>query len=567
MPFMNSLRRCLGAAALLLSAAVQAQSAAPEAPKPGGTLNIGTVFITVAPLSFDPADWGWKFGHDMGLVSETLFAADLSQSRTQGGPYAFTIDAYLPPQAIRGELAQSWQVLQNPWRIEIKLRQGVMFPAKKGVMQAREMTAEDVVYSFNRYNDSAKRIPNYYDHVEKVEATDKYTVVFTLNQFHAEWDYRFGWGYYAAIVPKEAVDKGIKNWRNANGTGPYTLKNYVQGNTMTFAKNPDYWGSETIGGKQYKLPFADTINYRIIRDESTYLTALRTGRLDILESIRWSAVEELKKNAPQLQWSRYLSTANYMVALRTDTKPFDDIRVRRALNMAVDRKQIIDSFFGGNAEILAYPMHPDYGAYYEPLSEMPASVQELFTYNPQKARQLLAEAGYPDGFTFKAQNSSVNIVGNELMPLVAAQLAKIGVTMEIELMEYPAFLSAMTTKTNAAGYFMGLGNTNPTTVLRKSFVTGQTWNPAQYADKDFDARMDAVLAEPDEAKRQQALRAMSREILDAAPHIWLPTPYSYTAWWPWVKNYSGELRAGAERPGPIHARVWVDQALKKKMGF
>jgi len=561
-------RTAAAALALLLPVAQQAQAQpGSEPPQSGGTLNIGTLFVTLAPLSFDPADWVWKFGHDMGLVNETLFAADLAKSRTHGGPHKFTIDAYLPSDGIRGELAESWQVLQNPWRIEVKLRKGIMFPAKKGVMDAREMTAEDVVYSFNRYNDSAKRIPNYYDHVEKVEALDSHTVLFTFNQFHAEWDYRFGWGYYAAITPKEVVEAGIKNWRNANGTGPYTLKNYVQGNTLTFSKNPNYWDSISIGGKDYKLPFADTINYRIIRDESTFLTALRTGKLDLLEAVRWSAVDELKKNAPQLQWNRYLSTSNNMLAMRLDTKPFDDVRVRRALNMAMDRRQIIDSFFGGNAEMLAYPMHPDYGAYYEPLEQMPASVQELFSYNPEKAKQLLAEAGYPDGFTFKTQVASINYSGVELLPLLAAQLAKIGVTMEIEVMEYSAYLSAMTTKTNAAGYFMSLAGTNPTTTLRKSYVTGQTWNPSIYSDKDFDARMDAVLAEPDEAKRVTALRAMTREILDAAPHIWLPTPYAYSAWWPWVKNYSGELRAGAERPGPIHARIWVDQALKKKMGF
>ena len=60
---------------------------------------------------------------------------------------------------------------------------------------------------------------------------------------------------------------------------------------------------------------------------------------------------------------------------------------------------------------------------------------------------------------------------------------------------------------------------------------------------------------------------MTREILEQAPHIWLPTGYRYTAWWPWVKNYNGELRAGAERPGPIHSRIWIDQEQKKKMGF
>ena len=78
---------------------------------------------------------------------------------------------------------------------------------------------------------------------------------------------------------------------------------------------------------------------------------------------------------------------------------------------------------------------------------------------------------------------------------------------------------------------------------------------------------DWLLEETDEAKRAQMLKAMNREILEKAPHIWLPTAHLYTAWWPWVKNYNGELRAGGDRPGPIHARIWVDQAMKKKLGF
>jgi len=79
--------------------------------------------------------------------------------------------------------------------------------------------------------------------------------------------------------------------------------------------------------------------------------------------------------------------------------------------------------------------------------------------------------------------------------------------------------------------------------------------------------MAEVYAEPDERVRQIKVKLMVREILDKAPHIFLPAPYVYTAWWPWVKNYGGELRAGADRPGPIHARVWIDQEMKKKMGY
>ena len=185
----------------------------------------------------------------------------------------------------------------------------------------------------------------------------------------------------------------------------------------------------------------------------------------MLEGFRWSAVDELKKNAPQLQFARGLDTGGTFLAMRVDTKPFDDIRVRRALNMAVNKQEIVTSFYGGNAELLAYPQHPDYIGYFEPLEKMPDSVKELFTYNPTKAKALLAEAGYPNGFSFKVQVCSCSPDHMDLLPLVAAYLEKVGVKIEIQPMEYAAFLSAMTTKTNAAGYFMRNGHTNPTTTI------------------------------------------------------------------------------------------------------
>ena len=211
------------------------------------------------------------------------------------------------------------------------------------------------------------------------------------------------------------------------------------------------------------------------------LTALRTAKVDVLESIRWSAADELKKNAPKLQWNKVLAMGGMFVAMRVDQKPFDDIRVRRALNMAVNKQEIIKAYWGGNAEMLGFPMHPTWTGYYEPLSDMPESVKELFVHNPAKAKQLLAEAGYPNGFSFKTQTTSAS-TDNDLLAMVAAYLAKVGVKMEIQVMEYPAYMSAMGTKTNAPGYFMFTGATNPTTSLRKNFVKGQYWNPSQWAD-------------------------------------------------------------------------------------
>ncbi len=554
----------LGSVALVGTAQAQAQA---EKPQYGGTLNIGMVYYTLSPLSFDPADWAWKFGQDTGAVYEQLMAGDLSKSIRKGGKHAFVADSWLPSDGIRGELAESWKVMEKPFRVEFKLRKGVMFPDKPGVMKSRELVAQDVVDSYNRLNSSKKKIPTYYDHVDKVEAVDPHTVLFTFKQYFSEWDYRFGWGYYSGIVPKEVMDAGAGDWKNVNGTGPFKLTDYVQGNAVTFSKNTLYWDKDSIGGQSYKLPFVDKMVYRTIKDETTMLTALRTGKVDVLESVRWSAVAELKKNAPALKWKRWVNTGGTFIAMRVDTKPFDDIRVRRAMNMAVNKQEIVKSYYGGNAELFGYPMHPDYSGYYEPLDKMPVAAQELFAYNPEKAKALLAEAGLPKGFSFKMQVCSCSPDHMDLAPLIAAYLEKVGVKMEIQPMEYGAFLSAMTTKTNAAGYMMQNGHTNPTTSIRKSFVTKQTWNPSQYTDPEMDRRMAETYAEPDESKRQLLVKLMTRDIVEKAPYIWLPTPQVYTAWWPWVKNYDGELRVGSERPGPIHARMWIDEAMKKKMGF
>ena len=552
-----------GAMGLALAGTAQAQA---EKPQYGGTLEVGTVYVTLSALSFDPADWNWKLNHDTGQFYEQLFAADLSKSKRNGGKYPFYADAWLPSDAIRGELAEKWVWSDNPLRLTIDLRKGVMFPEKPGVMKERELTAEDVVFAFNRLANSPKKIAGYFDHVEKVEATDKYTVVFTFKYFNAEWDYRFGWGYYSTITPKEVADAGATNWKNVNGTGPFMLSDFVQGSSNTYSKNPIYWDKEKIDGVEYKLPFLDKVVYRTIKDEATYLTALRTAKLDLLENIRWSAADDLKKSTPQLKWSRWLGMSGQFLAMRVDTKPFDDIRVRRALNMAVNKQEIVKAYYGGNAELFAYPQHPDYLGYYEPLEAMPESVRELYTFNPDKAKKLLAEAGYPKGFSFKVQVCSCNPDHMDLLPLVSAYLEAVGVKLEIQPMEYAAFLSAMTTKTNAPGYFMNNGHTNPTTTIRKSFVTKEVWNPSQYSDPAFDKKVADMYLERDEAKRQVMIKELTKEILEKTPYIWLPTPYIYTAWWPWVKGYNGELRAGAVRPGPIYARMWVDQELKKKMG-
>ena len=553
---------------LLFSMALACTGAASSAEPPsyGGELNVGTVNVTISPLSWDPADWSWKSNHDYGSAREQLFAGDLTKSKRNGGPYAFIADAYLPTASLRGELAESWE-WEGPLTLVIKLRKGIMFPAKPGVMEARELVAEDVLFSYRLIDESPKRIPTYFDHIKKVEARDDHTVVFHLRHFNAEWAYRFGYGYYSGINPKEMAKVDRKSWKNVTGTGPFQLERYVQANAQIYRKNEQYWDSTMLNKQNYQLPFVDKVVYRIIKDEATYLTALRSGQLDILEAIRWIAVDHLKKTTPELQWNRWLATNGQFISLRVDQRPFDDVRVRRAMNLAVNQQEIVDRFYGGNAELMAYPQHPEFGRYFEPLEHMPEQVQQLFTYDPKEARRLLDEAEVPEGFTFDLQVCSCSPSHMDLVPLLESYFTKVGLKINIQTMEYASFLSAMTTKTHGPAYLMSSGHVNPITTIRKSFVSGQTWNPSQYSDPELDEKVRVLHLARDENERIKMLRALTREVLEQAPYVWLPIPYVHTAWWPWVKNYGGELRAGAVRPWPIYARLWIDEELKEQMGF
>jgi peptide/nickel transport system substrate-binding protein len=545
---------------LALMGAAQAQ----QKPQYGGTVEVATVFATLSALSWDPLDWNWKLNHDAGQIYEQLIVGDLDKSRRKGGAYDFVFDSYLPTDSQKGELAESWS--EDGKTVTFRLRKGVMFPGKPGVMPSRELTADDVVFSFDRLRSSPKALASQYEFIDKVEAEDRYTVVYTLNKYNADWDFRLGWGFNSAVMPKEVAEAGAANWKNVNGTGPFMLTDFVQGNSNTYAKNPVYWGREKIDGVEYRIPFVDKLVYRTIKDEATQLSALRSAKIDILEMINARHVPELKKSAPDLKWHKWLSVFPSFVSLRNDVKPFDDVRVRRAVNMAINKQEILTAHYGGDAELYAYPMHPDWTGYYEPLAKLPAAARELFEYNPEKAKKLLVEAGYPKGFRFPMEYCTCSPDHVELAPLLAAYLDQVGVTVELKPMEYAAFLSAMTSRKHAAGYLMFSSYNNPTVSIRKNFTTGHTWNSSMRSDPRFDAKMDEIYDTRDEAKRQAMLRALTAEIVTDAPYIWLPTPYVYTAWWPWVMNYGGELSLGAVRPGPAYARLWLDQALKKKLG-
>jgi len=540
---------------------------AAEAPKYGGKLVILSNYPTLNPMNWDQADWGWKHGNDTGLAIEHLLTGDLQKGPRGTNEYPFTADAWIPPSVTRGELAESWEIEKDPLAIVFHLRKGVYWQEKPGVMERREFTADDVVYSQTRLAGARKAIPTYVSFVEKWVARDKYTAVALLKEWNANWPYRMAWGYYDGIQAPEQEKAGPGDWKNLCGTGPYMVTDYKTGHSVTWTKNKDYWDSEEVDGKKYKLPYTDEIVTMIIPDAASRLAAFRTGKIDLMMTVGKVDKDSLLKSNPKINWARRPMARGYPLALRMDTKPFDDIRVRRALNLAVNQQEIIDSVYEGDGNLNDYPFPFYFKDVFTPIEEMPKSAQELFTYNPEEAKKLLAEAGYPNGFTFKAQVSSGSNMDVE--SLIVAYLAKVGVTLELETMNYPSLVSMMYKKTHGPGYFFSNDHGNPYACIRKNFVSGQTWNPYMFADKHLDDVFFKTINDPNLSTEEgfKRMKDLAVYVIDKAPAIWIPGYYTNAVWWPWVKNYYGEVRIGANRPSHIWARIWIDQDLKKKMGY
>jgi peptide/nickel transport system substrate-binding protein len=558
---------------VFLSATLGVESAQAEPargePQYGGTVNILTRLAALNALSFNQYDWPWKTNHD-ALFLEHLAKGDLDFGPRGAGENPFKSLSYIPDKHLTGELAESWLVEEDPLRLVFNIRQGVYWPAKEGVMERRELVAEDIVFNYTHMKASPRGIPTWWEFISEWKSEGKYTAVAYLNKWNANIGYRLLWAYFAAIAPPEVLKmndgKGSDDWRLKTGTGPYKLTDVRPDDVQVYDRNDEYWDKEEINGVVYDLPYNDRVVYHIMGDESARIAAIRTCKVDILEAFRWQFAEQLQRSAPELIVQSYLGSPPFL-ALRNDVAPFDDVRVRRAMNLAINQQEILDTLLNGEGEVLDYPFSSRWPDYYTPIDKLPPEGRELYEYHPEKAKQLLAEAGYPDGFEFDIMFSTADPYHLDLMAMFEAYYQRIGIKVIAKALDYPTFRAKMREPDQAAGYLMNVDEGNPFQVLRARFLTGQTWNPAFHSDVYHDETYYKALEERDREKRDTMLRELNvRLISERIPVVWLPTPTMYEAWWPYVKNYWGEHSVGTQDPGPIYARIWIDQEQKKDMG-
>ncbi|MBI4188373.1 MAG: ABC transporter substrate-binding protein, partial [Chloroflexi bacterium] len=425
-----------------------------EKPKYGGAY---TTVLDQEPQSFDPALASVSAAFH-NQTNDRLIAYDWTKGPTGTGETTFNITLDVLTYQT-GFLAESWETPDDA-TIILHLRKGVHFALDPNneasrLVNGRELTADDVVFAWTRnFSDipknywRARQLPAEWP--VSVTAPDKYTVIVKSNP-----------GYIGTVIsqvvtwhmiyPPEPVKKygDLRDAKNMVGSGPFILKDVVPASSATFVRNTNYWQKDPFFPEN-QLPYVDTLKYLVITDPSTLISAVRTGKVDNLFQKRMVSPDDRKsllKTNPQMQFKNYLFNPMILkLVMNNPQLPWSDIRVRRALNMAIDREAIARDYYGGEANIMGAPISPtEFPQMFTPLKEQPASVQEMYTYNPDKAKKLLAEAGYPNGFKMKVETSTKFDV--DLLQLVKFYFTKVGVDLQIAIKEDAVFTSMQAGRT------------------------------------------------------------------------------------------------------------------------
>ena len=542
-------------------------------PQYGGTLTLG--YADLDPPTADVVEGRWPTTKYTSFVLDYLLTADLDKFGPRGeNMHAFTAPLSVPEEFTRGGVIEDWEITSN--KLIFRIRPGVQWAAigKEHVMESREFVAEDVVFSLMRFWTAPAmgwlETNEFPDWLVGMYAEDKYTFVVEFKYFNAVWRGRLGSGWANDLYAPEVVEAGAHDWNNLVGTGPFMVKQYVQGSAMVYEKNPIFYDTTTIDGVEYELPFVDEIVLPIIPDESTRIASLRTGKIDYMGGYlapvpihyrdTLSKTEHLKVESVKGSWAHTLSFAmEEKTRGRPGTEIADNVLLRRALTIGTDREAIARATFF-EADIHSWPVSDKNAAAFIPMDQLPASSQELFEYNPEKAKQLLAEAGYPNGFTVVAPVNAADTTRVDMLSQIADQWSKIGVTVDMRPMESAALSEFMRRGEGVAPNFdmwlHGEYNIDPLITIGGRF--------GHYFHEDF---LEAKQTPEGEARMAILRDIAARAIDEVVPGIPLGTPYQLRVTWPWVKNWYGETEESAWGTAHINARIWIDQELKKSLGY
>jgi peptide/nickel transport system substrate-binding protein len=423
------------------------------------------------------------------------------------------------------DMAESWRQIDT-LTYEFKLRKGVRFHDIPPV-NGREVTSADVKYSIERisgmYGKRRKFKHQYYfrNKLSAIETPDKYTVIIKTKEPYGSFMSYVG-SPFSSIVPKEAVDKFGDLKRNAIGTGPFILKEYQRDSHITLVKNPTYF--------KKGLPYLDGINYKMISKQSAILAAFLANKLDVFAAEPYQ-LPTIKKEAPDSKIVEQISGYSWLLRVRPwlDDKPYppplNDVRVRQAISMAVDKQRVLSLALEGNGivQVGAVPNWPPYS--------MPKS--EQVEYNPEKSRKLLAEAGYPNGFTIEFITWNLPYMVKPAQ-IVQAMLKDVGITTNLKLLEMAQYFNRMFKFDYDFALHVNGAGLDPEEYLAKYFGGPKERVTYSWQNKEVWRLIEEQRKTLDKEKRASMIREIQRLLLKDAANVNLYTPITFSVAKPYV---------------------------------
>jgi oligopeptide transport system substrate-binding protein len=494
-------------------------------------------------------------------------ATDTTSARVLNGIFENLVVNSTDGQKILPGLAESWSVSKDGLVWTFKLRKGVHFQAateggKKTANGGREVTAADWKWSFERMiRDKSPRayfidcVAGYdemtqgkTDSWSGIKAVDKYTLQFKLKKPFAPFLSVLAYNSLV-VVPKEDVKKWGKDFNfHPVGTGPFVFDSWKQDQKVVLKRNPNYWGKDAKGNK---LPYLDGWELVVIPDATVAWEEFKKGNIDAMRDIP----DQMVKTARDMLGKSLLEApqpGTYYYGFNMQKEPFkSNKKLRHAMNYAVDRKRI-------NELVLEGLFFPAKGIL--PPS-MPGFNKDLrgYDYNPEKAKQLMKEAGYPNGFEMTLQVNQ-NVRHQAIAEAIQAQVAELGIKLKIKVVDWGVHLDTLD-RGEHESYRMGwvvdyLDPDNFLYVNLHSSNWGAKGNYSFYKNAEADKLMEQGRTETDPAKRKAIYQKAEQMIVDDAPWIFLFYYYNNIATQKYVKDMV--LPAFGDYTAPL-ATVWMDK--------
>jgi peptide/nickel transport system substrate-binding protein len=406
-------------------------------------------------------------------------------------------------------LAESWNY-KDPKTLEFKLRKGVTF------QNGEPFNADAVKFTFDRLlGPEGEKSPqrSNYDSIDKVEVVDENTVVFKLKAVDPVLITKMA-GYGAMIVPP----KYFKEVGDAKfdimpiGTGPFKVTEYVKDDHVSMEANAKYWGG---------APKLKKVKYRYIPEATTRIAELQTGAVDIASTIPPSQVATIESNK-QLTIQKAGSPTVNMIRFDVSQKPMDNVKVRQAINYAIDKQKIIDTILNGYAKPIA-SLQGDISFGNDP-------DLKPYPYDPAKAKQLLQEAGIQPSTKLTFSINGADSVYKEVAQAVATYLSEVGMTVEIKPQDSQTLNNDLIPKAKAGHmYQFGWGGwtldfDNTAYLLYKK---GQFYNPS-YGNPDVDKLLEAERSSVVQDERKKAFLQLGKILKEEAVEV--PLYQSMTVW-------------------------------------